>query len=934
MDKLRNFLLVTILCILIVHPVLVTNAYSNEALWSKGITSFAPQRYRVSITNDQRMIVTNNGSVVVGLNSTNGGELLTYLPARVGDIIDGTVVHPSGKYITSIVNGSYIHIYNLTSSTGLIFNTNSTIKTIYVSSEYSAGELIIIYSTTTYKLVKIGVEITHGVSMKWIINLNTDVNALDMDASSFRLVCGLSNGSVLLINPLSGSIIAKRNLGAQIMSLKISSFGFFSSVTTSDHTFHILRTDNLNTMQSLTLGNAQGITCGISSNGEKTVVGLSNGTIIFYRYLLGELTRTTISSSPVYIESDEDLNYVAWSSYGKIGLAKFNGESLWNYTISSTSSDVAVTIAKDNPIFVVGCSKTSLSVLDRRPYATLTLAANQQVIGLGKNVTFTGQLDPHLVNQTIKIYSKGNQTSIWRLLGGNKTDALGRFKFLWETNITGTLDIKAVWEGNGDFRETYSTIKLDVREPLTVIVKAVTLDGKPISGIRVTVNGTKYTTNATGYVDVKTYEGTQVISVGDTQEIDENSRYQFKQWEVGESTQPKITIRIQSDTLLTAKYVVAYKVSFVTPEYFLIDTSPAGSDGWYEYGTSVEITPLAISSYNSSTLRILFVRWEGIGTGSYTGASKNMAIKVVSPIKEEIVWKRQFKLDLFTNPPSINTSEFKILPQTHGMWFDEGTKVSLTPPETILFEPNKRYVFSYWRNESGISYTRTLSITMDKARTVNATFRIQYYLAVSTDVGTVSGTGWYNASEKVTFRVLDLEVQLSTGVRKKFVNWSGNISSSAATDQIIMNGPAVAHANYVTQYYLNVTSPFSKIVTQYSSENPSGWYNDGTEVTFSIEAHRLERDFFSYYSFAGWAGDIESLDYIITVKMNSPTTINAVWKEELIYGNVALTVIPLVVLASILMFVFKKGWVNKLKEIVKSKMGGGEASETTSDTSQ
>jgi len=938
MNKVRSvFLLAAMLSILIIPFFLEVAAYSNEALWSKGITSFAPQRYRVSITNDQKMVVTNNGSIVVGLNSSSGRELLSYLPARRGDIIDGTVVHPDGKYVVSIVNGSYVHVYNLTSHTGLIFNANSTVKTLHIPSENPSGKFMIIYSTTTFNLVKVDVGTTDGVSVKWVIALNSDVNALDMDASSFRLVCGLSNGSLLLINPLSGSVIAKRNFGAQITSLKMSSFGFFLSATTLDHMFYVLRTDNLNTMQSLSLGAAQGVSCGISSDGERVVAGLSNGTIIFYRYLSGELTKAKISSSPVYIESDKDLNYVAWSSDGKIGLAKFNEVSLWNYTISSTSSDVAVKIARENPIFVVGCSKTSLAVLDRRPYATLTLAANQQVVGFGKNVTLAGQLDPQLVNQTIKIYAKDNQATPWKLLGNNRTDAFGKFKFLWKANITGTLDIRAVWEGNNDFRETYVTLKLDVRKPLKVIVRAVTTDGKPIPGIRVTVNGTRYSTNATGYANVPTYEGTQVISVGEAQEFDEGSRYQFKLWEVSGLTQPKVTIRVQSDTLLTAKYVVAYKVSFETPEYFLIDTSPAGSDGWYEYGTSVEITPLAISSYNSSTSRIIFVGWEGTGTGSYTGTSKKAVIKVVSPIKEGIVWKRQFKLDLLTSPPSINISEFKFLPLSKDMWFDEGAKVLLEPPETVPFDSNKRYVFSYWRDESGIFYTRSLSITMDKARTVNATFRIQYYLAVSSDAGVVSGAGWYNASEKATFSVLDLEVPLSAGVRKKFVNWSGNISSSTAINQIAMNGPASVHANYVTQYYLNVTSPLSKVVIQYSSENPSGWYNEGTEVVFSIEADRLEKDFFSYYSFVGWAGDVESLDHIITLKMNSPTTIYALWKEELIYENIALTVIPLVVLASILVLVFKRGWFNKLKEMMKTKKWRGEeeiTETTTSDTSQ
>jgi outer membrane protein assembly factor BamB len=253
------------------------------------------------MTDDQTMVVTNNGSVVIGLNTQNGQTSLSYLPARNGDIIDGVLIHPNKKYVIAIINGSFISVFNMTSSKRQIFNANSTIKNILLPQTYLGRSFTLYYSTSDFNLSRVDINVPGKVTLTWHMKFKSDVNVIDSDDSSFKIVAGLNNGTILVLNPLNGEVISTKNFGAPITSLKISSFGFFATVTTSDGMFYLIRTDTLYVLQSLSFGSNKGISSAISDDGEKTSVGLSNGTIFYLKYLTGETGKIVVSSSSVNI---------------------------------------------------------------------------------------------------------------------------------------------------------------------------------------------------------------------------------------------------------------------------------------------------------------------------------------------------------------------------------------------------------------------------------------------------------------------------------------------------------------------------------------------------------------------------------------------------------------------------------------------------------
>ncbi|MGQ9781948.1 MAG: hypothetical protein ACUVQ8_06850 [Nitrososphaeria archaeon] len=890
-------LLLSILAFIQVPTVL---GYSNPPLWSSNLITYAPQKLRISQTSDQDLVFTSNRSFVIGLNVAGGQISLSYLPARNSDVIDGVIAHPSGKYIVSIVNGSYVNVFNQTRNRSSTFKANSSVKNILLPQTYSGGPYTLFYSTADYSLSRVDISVPGSPSLAWKIHFSSDVNALDADDSLYRIVAGLNNGTLLVLDPLNGGVLVKRDFGVPITSMKISAFGFFLALTTSDGMFYFVRTDNLYVLQSFSFEAAKGVSTAISYDGEKVAVGLSNGTIFYFRYLTGEQKKAAVYSSAISLVADKNLDYVAWASNRQVGLTKFGENSLWSSTVSDTATDISVSIANENPLYVISCSKTRILVFDRRPVAQITMSASPQTVGIGKDVTLSGQLTPTLANQTIRFYIRSNSSDVWKMLGDNKTDSSGRFRFRWKVNVTGSPSVKVTWSGNEDFRESEATLSLDVRRAVTVTVRATTIAGNPIPNTRITVNGTKYYTNQSGYLTASTYVGTLTLNADNSFEFATDSRYQFKMWDPLEISRNQISLKIESDMQLTAKYTIAYRVNFTLPKYFLVDTSPSGNDGWFENGTAVKIIPLPLSEeYNTSSSRILFVGWQGTGRGSYSGPSLTPTVKVLEPIKESILWKRQFRLGVITSPSPINTSVISVNPSSKDYWFDEGSVVALEAPETVPYLGGIRYVFSLWKIDTATYGNKVLNLMMDMAKTVNASFYIQYFLDISADVGRTTGTGWYNQSQKATFSVLETTIPSGSGIRKKFVGWVGNFTSAAAIGEVLVDGPMAVHANYVTQFYLNATSQHSRVILEGKKEDPSGWYNEGARVTFSIESLREEKDFFSYYSFDGWRGDVESMETTVSVNIVRPTTVKAEWTEEMIVENVLLIVIPAIVVASL-----------------------------------
>lgn len=158
----------------------------------------------------------------------------------------------------------------------------------------------------------------------------------------------------------------------------------------------------------------------------------------------------------------------------------------------------------------------------------------------------------------------------------------------------------------------------------------------------------------------------------------------------------------------------------------------------------------------------------------------------------------------------------------------------------------------------------------------------KYYLTIETEpagITTIPGEGWYDEGTNVTLEAPAI-VPVSRSIQCRFDHWTvdGNIvSENSITVQ--MDGPRVAKAFFVKQYYLTVVSP-------YDTAGGEGWYDVG-ETAYATLAIGLEYVDGLAYGFVSWSGDVSGWDLISDpILMDAPKTAIANWESNPVYGDI------------------------------------------------
>jgi len=86
---------------------------------------------------------------------------------------------------------------------------------------------------------------------------------------------------------------------------------------------------------------------------------------------------------------------------------------------------------------------------------SLTISSTNVV--QGSTIALSGQLSPHLNNQTVTVYIKINNLP-WTVLSTVTTDSNGRFAYAWNAEVAGMCYIRASWSGDDDYAGADSPI--------------------------------------------------------------------------------------------------------------------------------------------------------------------------------------------------------------------------------------------------------------------------------------------------------------------------------------------------------------------------------------------------------------------------------------------------------------------------------------------
>jgi hypothetical protein len=305
--------------------------------------------------------------------------------------------------------------------------------------------------------------------------------------------------------------------------------------------------------------------------------------------------------------------------------------------------------------------------------------------------------------------------------------------------------------------------------------------------------------------------------------------------------------------------------------------SPTGQ-GWYDTGSMSSfgaITPVS----GGSGKQYVFVSWTGSGTGSYNGTNNLGSIVMNNPISETAQWKTQYYLTFTQSGVASDFSGTVIT--VNGTAYDRsGIAFWANPGDVYMFS----YVSPLVVSSNGEQYVLTgvsgdgsaSSFTVTGAVAVTGAYKTQYYLAVSSAYGAVSGGGWYDFGSSAYASVNSLTAAGASGTQYVFTNWSGDATGTASpSNPIIMNGAKTATADWKTQYYLTASSAHGSI-------DGSGWYDSGLTAYVSLTAGTVSGGAGTQYVFNGWGTDAFGTNFAQSnpITMNGPKTATADWKTQ------------------------------------------------------
>jgi uncharacterized repeat protein (TIGR02543 family) len=133
-----------------------------------------------------------------------------------------------------------------------------------------------------------------------------------------------------------------------------------------------------------------------------------------------------------------------------------------------------------------------------------------------------------------------------------------------------------------------------------------------------------------------------------------------------------------------------------------------------------------------------------------------------------------------------------------------------------------------------------------------------------------------------------------TGVQYVFVKWSDG--STDASRSLTVTQDTKLTATYKAQYQLTV-------VSELGNPQGSGWYDAGTQATFSVSSPQPESGFMGSLggkiAFQGWNGDSNAASPSATISMDGPKTVTATWTTDdtqpyMIVAGLAVVVIVLI----------------------------------------
>jgi hypothetical protein len=187
---------------------------------------------------------------------------------------------------------------------------------------------------------------------------------------------------------------------------------------------------------------------------------------------------------------------------------------------------------------------------------------------------------------------------------------------------------------------------------------------------------------------------------------------------------------------------------------------------------------------------------------------------------------------------------------------------------TIYLNPSSRFVFRQW-SDGSVANPRTILVSSDMS--LGADFNLQYLLSLQPGGGTTSGAGWYNSGTSVTVAATSPSTVVTDQTRLVFLNWSGDLQSDSTSFIVNMTAPHSLKANWKTQYFLAVQSPYAAV--------GGGWYDANSQAVVSLTSTVATGNGLRHV-FVKWSGDLSGESQSQSLIMSGPKLVSALWATQ------------------------------------------------------
>ncbi len=233
----------------------------------------------------------------------------------------------------------------------------------------------------------------------------------------------------------------------------------------------------------------------------------------------------------------------------------------------------------------------------------------------------------------------------------------------------------------------------------------------------------------------------------------------------------------------------------------IISNYPINGSGNYSAYSSVAINSNKTIYLNQNkTTRAILEGYIGKGYGSYTGNDTNFTVQMYSNIKEYAIWQVQYFVNATSQYGSVSGSG----------WYNANSTANVNLNSSLIqIEKSERAVFLNWAYGSksvSLSPSLHLSVRVDSPKNITALWQVQYFVNATSQYGSVSGSGWYNANSTANISLSSNIFYHNSTARYIFSSWGVNnkiLNNSSLILHVIVNSPQAISTVFSHQFFVS-----------------------------------------------------------------------------------------------------------------------------------